>query len=134
LFFTAGIATKRMGFATGGFDAADQRFQLVGLTAGDAQGETLTGKALGYGPAGGIAGADDNSYRWSGHGDSYYWFFFGTHMIVSFFLELVKLSCGPIPRLRSRLCAGKSWISSPVHCPAPWLWSVIAGPCWFCVT
>src|SRR5690606_21205766 len=82
LFFTPAIATKGMGGAAGLCDSADLRLKFIGLAAGDAQGETFTGEAPGNGPAGGIAGADDNGNGWSGHGV----------LLIGSFLELIRWS------------------------------------------
>src|SRR5690554_1509701 len=64
------IAAEGVGSTTFVLDSRHQRFKLVRLPAGDAEGVPLTGEAAGDGAAGGIARTYDHGYWGSGHESS----------------------------------------------------------------
>src|SRR5690606_35940517 len=61
------IAAEGVGSTTFVLDSRHQRFKLVRLPAGDAEGVPLPGEAAGDGAAGGLARTYDHGYWGSGH-------------------------------------------------------------------
>ncbi|MNN13566.1 hypothetical protein D3C81_1266030 [compost metagenome] len=59
VLFLARIGGETVGFAAFGADRLHQRLQLVRRTPGDAGDIAFAGEATGDGPAGGVAGADN---------------------------------------------------------------------------